>query len=125
MFEYQEEGVISFMLFSMIYLFDSDIPIILVSTKDGVLSLYNTLNGKVLKKLKSKSQINHFVHDQLGDDLKETCCVALSDGTVVIWDLVDGKELHLLKGHQSSVECLSLNGSSGILVSSSQGIHYY
>lgn len=118
-FEYVEKSSITTFQFGYSYIYDTDIPILLVASEDGSLSLYNTLNGKLLKGIPqahSKS-INCLAQEQIGNDLKDVCFTGSSDATIGIWDIVTGKNLGFLKGHTQSIMCIGAD--KDLLVSGS------
>lgn len=60
-----------------------------------------------------------FDFDQLGDDLVDVLVSGGQDKVIHVWNMETGELLRELKGHESSVECLSFDGSSELLASGS------
>ncbi|KAJ1543892.1 WD repeat-containing protein 83 [Nowakowskiella sp. JEL0078] len=86
--------------------FSSDRQCILVSTLDNTIRLFDKENGELLSEYKGHKNIEY----------KLTSCLTNSDshvvsgsedGKIYFWDLVEGKNTQILKGHTQAVTCVS------------------
>ena len=95
--------------------FSPDDNILAISSRDGVIDLWDVTTGALLKTLeRNESGVNNIVFSE-----KNVLVGSSRDGTIKLWSLDDGSITKTLVGHTEEVSSLSISPHGGFLASAS------